>query len=314
VKANGRYEGEENFRVILFNGDKGNALFDEDTDGGKKTAICTLTVKAHKANQAQIARLMSKMRLNNHQNEIGHENWKEQFKTAVQVNGGDDGDGPPTPVDYFMHAITIPWKVLFALVPPVDYCDGWVCFVSSLVMIGLVTALIGDLAALLGCTMGVPDSITAITFVALGTSLPDTFASKAAAVIDEYADASIGNVTGSNSVNVFLGLGLPWTIGAIYWSANGPDADWIVDYPEQAELYPEGVFVVQAGNLGFSVIVFCSCAVCCMGFLLVRRLAFGGELGGENKTKYASAVFLTSLWLIYVGMSTWYVFSESDCL
>ena len=52
--------------------------------------------------------------------------------------------------------------------------------------------------------------VTAITFVALGTSLPDTFASKAAAVNEPTADNSIGNITGSNSVNVFLGLGLPW--------------------------------------------------------------------------------------------------------
>merc|ERR1719428_1733705 len=50
---------------------------------------------------------------------------------------------------------------------------------------------------MMGCTMGVPNEVTAITFVALGTSLPDTFASKTAAVQDEYADASIGNVTGS---------------------------------------------------------------------------------------------------------------------
>ena len=28
---------------------------------------------------------------------------------------------------------------------------------------------------------------------------------------------SIGNITGSNSVNVFLGLGLPWCIASIYW-------------------------------------------------------------------------------------------------
>jgi solute carrier family 8 (sodium/calcium exchanger) len=59
------------------------------------------------------------------------------------------------------------------------------------------------------------DEVTAITFVALGTSLPDTFASKAAAIGDKTADASIGNVTGSNSVNVFLGLGLPWLIASI---------------------------------------------------------------------------------------------------
>ncbi len=44
----------------------------------------------------------------------------------------------------------------------------------------------------------------------------DTFASKVAAIGDEYADSSIGNVTGSNAVNVFLGIGIAWTIAAIY--------------------------------------------------------------------------------------------------
>ena len=59
-------------------------------------------------------------------------------------------------------------------------------------------------------------SFSAITFVALGTSLPDTFASKSAAVSERCADNAIGNVTGSNSVNVFLGLGLPWLIASVY--------------------------------------------------------------------------------------------------
>merc|ERR1712190_155807 len=92
-------------------------------------------------------------------------------------------------------------------------------------MIGVVTAIIGDMASLLGCVMDIPDEITAISFVALGTSLPDTFASKTAATQDPYADASIGNVTGSNSVNVFLGLGLPWMMGAFFWTANGLDGE-----------------------------------------------------------------------------------------
>lgn len=43
--------------------------------------------------------------------------------------------------------------------------------------------------------------------------LTDTFASKVAAIQDKYADASVGNVTGSNAVNVFLGIGVAWTIG-----------------------------------------------------------------------------------------------------
>ncbi|CAK8990517.1 unnamed protein product [Durusdinium trenchii] len=51
---------------------------------------------------------------------------------------------------------------------------------------------------------------------------------------DPYADASIGNVTGSNSVNVFLGLGLPWTIGSIYWAAMGRTEEWQTKYSGQA--------------------------------------------------------------------------------
>jgi solute carrier family 8 (sodium/calcium exchanger) len=49
----------------------------------------------------------------------------------------------------------------------------------------------------------------------------DTFASKVAAIQDKYADASVGNVTGSNAVNVFLGIGVAWTIAACYHAAHG---------------------------------------------------------------------------------------------
>ena len=49
----------------------------------------------------------------------------------------------------------------------------------------------------------------------------DTFASKVAAIEDETADASVGNVTGSNAVNVFLGIGIAWTMAAIYHESQG---------------------------------------------------------------------------------------------
>lgn len=42
-----------------------------------------------------------------------------------------------------------------------------------------------------------------------------------AAIQDKYADASVGNVTGSNAVNVFLGIGIAWTMAAIYHASNG---------------------------------------------------------------------------------------------
>ena len=114
------------------------------------------------------------------------------------------------------HFSTIGWKILFALIPPTEWGGGWPAFGVALCFIGGITAIVAEVATVLGCTVGLKEAVTAITLVAIGTSLPDTFASMTAARQSEYADAAIGNVTGSNSVNVFVGLGLPWLISAIY--------------------------------------------------------------------------------------------------
>lgn len=42
-----------------------------------------------------------------------------------------------------------------------------------------------------------------------------------AAIQDKYADASVGNVTGSNAVNVFLGIGIAWSIAAVHHALKG---------------------------------------------------------------------------------------------
>merc|ERR1719387_536380 len=240
---------------------------------------------------------------------VGHSNYADQFTGAIWPNGSREDAKDAGASDWILHIISMPWKLLFAFIPPPDYMGGWVCFVVALIFIGGVTAIIGDMAALLGCTMDVPDAITAITFVALGTSLPDTFASKTAAEQDEYADASIGNVTGSNSVNVFLGLGMPWTIGAIYWASIdcAKLSEWSDKYnsTDIPEKYPEGGFAVIAGDLGFSVIVFSICACTTIGTLLVRRKMVGGELGGPNPCRMGSSIFLVLLWFIYVALSSW---------
>lgn len=119
--------------------------------------------------------------------------------------------------DALCHFIAIGWKIFFSIVPPADYWGGKGSFIISLSMIGIVTFVVGEVATVLGCVINLKESITAITLVALGTSLPDTFASMTAAKNAEYADSAIGNITGSNSVNVFLGLGLPWAIAVSFW-------------------------------------------------------------------------------------------------
>lgn len=78
----------------------------------------------------------------------------------------------PSCFDYIMHFLTVFWKVLFAFVPPTEYWNGWACFFVSISLIGILTAVTGDLASHFGCTIGLKDSVTAVVFVALGTSVP----------------------------------------------------------------------------------------------------------------------------------------------
>lgn len=79
------------------------------------------------------------------------------------------------------HFATIGWKVFFALIPPSSMGKGLPAFLIALAFIGLITMFVGEVATILGCAIGLEASVTAITLVALGTSLPDTFASKTAA-------------------------------------------------------------------------------------------------------------------------------------
>ncbi|XP_054469461.1 sodium/calcium exchanger 3 isoform X2 [Anoplopoma fimbria] len=224
---------------------------------------------------------------------VGTNSWREQFMEAITVSAADEDEEDtgeerlPSCFDYVMHFLTVFWKVLFACVPPTDYLNGWACFFVSIAIIGLLTAVIGDLASHFGCTIGLKDSVTAVVFVALGTSVPDTFASKVSAVQDTYADASIGNVTGSNAVNVFLGIGLAWSVAAIYWHMKGKP------------------FVVEAGSLAFSVTLFTIFAFLAISVLLYRRRAhIGGELGGPRGHRLATSAFLFGLWFLYILFSS----------
>ncbi|KAJ3610657.1 hypothetical protein NHX12_022749 [Muraenolepis orangiensis] len=203
---------------------------------------------------------------------VGTNSWRDQFIEAITVSAGEDDDDEecgeeklPSCFDYVMHFLTVFWKVLFAFVPPTDYWNGWACFVVSICMIGLITAFIGDLASHFGYT----------------------FASKVAAIQDQYADASIGNVTGSNAVNVFLGIGVAWSIAAIYHNSQGRE------------------FRVDPGTLAFSVTLFTIFAFICVGVLMYRRRPdIGGELGGPRTAKVLTTMLFVSLWLLYILFSS----------
>merc|ERR1712119_180338 len=183
---------------------------------GNNTKI-QIRIRESKEFKSSVDKLMAKT---NNSLMQGSSSWLEQFTSAfeVQAEGDDDEEEGeegeegeekmPSCGDYIMHFLTLPWKLIFAFIPPTAMANGYITFVVSIAFIGACTAIIGDVAGHLGCFINLKDGVNAIAFVALGTSVPDTFASKTAAIEDETSDNSVGNVTGSNAVNVFLGIGI----------------------------------------------------------------------------------------------------------
>ena len=63
-------------------------------------------------------------------------------------------------------------------------------------------------------------------------------------------------------------------------------------------------FAVPAGDLGFSVMVFCMCAILCLLTLVLRRVMIGFELGHSYRT--TTALFFVFLWFTYIAASVTY--------
>nr|XP_022330896.1 magnesium/proton exchanger 2-like isoform X7 [Crassostrea virginica] len=266
--------GSKNFVIALKNPSLGAKI-------GRSAVVCHINKESIEDRIAEVIK---------EEEEDEPVTWPGQFRNAMSIEGGQDEDGndvPPTFMDYLLHFLTFFWKLIGAMVPPTTMLGAWPSFVFSLVYIALLTLVIEQLGHLLGCVVGLKTSVTGITIIALGTSLPDTFASRTAAIQDEYADAAIGNVTGSNSVNVFLGLGLPWVLSSMYAFATGKE------------------YKVPSGNLTQSVIIFSTLGALCIVLLVIRRKYVGGELGGKNPfIKWGSSITLFLMWVIYIVLAS----------
>ena len=85
-----------------------------------------------------------------------------------------------------------------------------------LLVVGAVAIAIGanllvDNGTLIAQSLGVPESVIALTFVALGTSLPE-LVTAITSLIKGHSDLSVGNVVGANVFNLVLVSGVSVTL------------------------------------------------------------------------------------------------------
>ncbi|XP_059439054.1 magnesium/proton exchanger isoform X1 [Corylus avellana] len=217
--------------------------------------------------------------------------WKQQFMDALTLESTESRKLNNVylrlaRVSWLL--LLVPWRLLFAFVPPYQIVHGWIAFICSLIFISGIAYIVTELTDLISCVTGINAYVIAFTALAGGTSWPDLVASKIAAERQTTADSAIANITCSNSVNIYVGIGIPWLIDTAY--------NFIA--------YREPLRINNAEGLSFSLLVFFSTSVGCIAVLVFRRLTLGAELGGPRHWAWITCVFFMLLWIIFVVLSS----------
>lgn len=74
--------------------------------------------------------------------------------------------------------------------------------------------LLVDNGILIAEAIGVPERVIAVTFIALGTSLPELMTS-VMSLVKGYGNVGLGNVIGANLLNLLLVIGIPSAVAGI---------------------------------------------------------------------------------------------------
>merc|ERR1712217_599746 len=87
----------------------------------------------------------------------------------------------------------------------------------------------------------------------------------------------------------------------------GINDEWEEKYADKyLDRFPNAAFVVEGSeSLGYSVIVFICGALVCLVVIRIRRIVYGGELGGPPDMKATSSFLLVMLWVSYIGLQIW---------
>uniref|UniRef100_A0A8C4Z608 Solute carrier family 24 member 3 n=1 Tax=Gadus morhua TaxID=8049 RepID=A0A8C4Z608_GADMO len=156
--------------------------------------------------------------------EAENENEDNDNNANDEEGDGEEGhDGPLVPFRIPAGACNklkwlAMWPLCLLLFLTVPNCnkkpwEKWfmVAFFTATVWIAGLSYIMVWMVTVIGYTLGIPDVIMGITFLAAGTSVPDCMASLIVAR-QGLGDMAISNSIGSNVFDILVGLGLPWML------------------------------------------------------------------------------------------------------
>lgn len=119
-----------------------------------------------------------------------------------------------SPVRAIFWAMSLPIVILMYFTIPDCRKARWerwwlATFLLSIFWIMVFSYVMVWMVCVVGFTIGVPDVIMGITFLAAGTSIPDAIASLLVAR-EGMGDMAVSNSIGSNIFDILIGLAVPW--------------------------------------------------------------------------------------------------------
>lgn len=112
-----------------------------------------------------------------------------------------------------------------------DESGAEVSLVKQLIVLAVCAALLYvganllvDNGILIAEAIGVPERVIAVTFIALGTSLPELVTS-VMSLVKGYGNVGLGNVIGANILNMLLVIGIPSAVAGIPLEASTVTVD-----------------------------------------------------------------------------------------
>ncbi|XP_068619547.1 sodium/potassium/calcium exchanger 5-like [Battus philenor] len=151
-------------------------------------------------------------------------------------------------------------------------------FALCIAWIGGVSYLVAWIITILGDTLDVPDSITGLTILAAGTSLPEAVSS-VLVTNQGHGTMGISNSIGSNTFDILLCLGLPWLIKSLF-------------YPSMPGNHS---IKINSGGLSYSAISLLSTLFILYASLALNKFILDWKIGVTCALVYAGFLLMASL-------------------
>ncbi|KAJ0183863.1 hypothetical protein K1T71_000286 [Dendrolimus kikuchii] len=151
-------------------------------------------------------------------------------------------------------------------------------FIICIIWIGGVSYLVAWIITILGDSLNLPDSITGLTILAAGTSLPEAVSS-VLVTKQGHGTMGISNSIGSNTFDILLCLGLPWLVKSIFYPSKAGN-HWVT---------------INSSGLSYNAISLLSTLFALYGCLLLNKFRLDWKIGVICALIYVGFLTLAAL-------------------